>query len=574
MYCGLLGGSPLSNVVVNADDFGLSVSVTDGILEGIDAGVVTDVSLMANGQAFEYAVSELNKRGIRAVGVHLCVVDGERPISPPGEIAALLVGDFFPMSARPFKLFLNVLFRRGSTAKALRIEFMRQIETIQSAGLEISHLDSHQHVHLFPVISRIAVECCRRYGIRFVRVPVSSDWRPVALALRFLGYRLRVLISRAGLTPVDAIGYDSTGANTVATLSNHLEHLSKIEMGELVVHPGFSDDSTRSRYAHWRCTDWEGELNALKACKLKLTQGIIQLTTYAKAGGAEMISCPLCGTDSVSVKFVLGRHRVVRCDACSLLYNMDFLASGSAEEVFSAQYYRDVQRAGFAHIWDKKVADPSAKIYQAGLNAAEAALGGAGRVLDVGCAFGAFLGLAKFRGWNVQGVELSPYSSEIAREQRGFDVFSGSLLDATFDNQSFDLITFWDVLEHTTNAFQQLRRASDLLRPGGILLLTTDNYKSLISMLGVFIYMVTAGKLTYPMERFFLPYNSCYFTRADFTETLKGLGLKIILDKGIDHPIDRINLNVKERLMLRALYRAGDILNLNSQFMLLAQKVV
>jgi 2-polyprenyl-3-methyl-5-hydroxy-6-metoxy-1,4-benzoquinol methylase len=101
-----------------------------------------------------------------------------------------------------------------------------------------------------------------------------------------------------------------------------------------------------------------------------------------------------------------------------------------------------------------------------------------GRLLDIGCAAGTFmLGMAA-RGWATAGVELSDSVAEIARSRHGLDVFSGTLEEAGFADESFDAVSMWDVLEHLHDPAATLAEIHRILRPGGLLLIRVPNLDS------------------------------------------------------------------------------------------------
>jgi SAM-dependent methyltransferase len=102
-----------------------------------------------------------------------------------------------------------------------------------------------------------------------------------------------------------------------------------------------------------------------------------------------------------------------------------------------------------------------------------------GRALDVGCATGTFLAGLQRAGWQVQGVEINQGVAEYARRQAGLDVFAGDLLEAGYPAGSFDLVSFWDVLEHLPNPREILREAYRITRSSGMLLLSLPNPSSL-----------------------------------------------------------------------------------------------
>lgn len=94
------------------------------------------------------------------------------------------------------------------------------------------------------------------------------------------------------------------------------------------------------------------------------------------------------------------------------------------------------------------------------------------RILDIGCAGGAFPKAAKDLGFNPTGIEPSRWMCEFARKEYGVDVRQGMLEEQDFGMERFDVVTLWDVLEHVANPGKTLERVFDLLRPGGLLILT------------------------------------------------------------------------------------------------------
>ena len=93
-----------------------------------------------------------------------------------------------------------------------------------------------------------------------------------------------------------------------------------------------------------------------------------------------------------------------------------------------------------------------------------------GRLLDVGCATGNYLVEAQKAGWNVKGVEIQADAASYARQRFNLDVFTGDLLDNPFPSNTFDVITMWDVLEHTHNPLAILQEAHQLLTQNGVVI--------------------------------------------------------------------------------------------------------
>jgi 2-polyprenyl-3-methyl-5-hydroxy-6-metoxy-1,4-benzoquinol methylase len=113
-----------------------------------------------------------------------------------------------------------------------------------------------------------------------------------------------------------------------------------------------------------------------------------------------------------------------------------------------------------------------------GIKDIEKLSGAKGRLLDVGCAVGQFLLLAKKCGWNVRGIELNKEEMSYCR-RLGLDVIDRLLDDGTFANEEFDAVTLWEVLEHVMDPRAVLKNANRILKKGGALLIVVPNVDSL-----------------------------------------------------------------------------------------------
>ncbi len=101
-----------------------------------------------------------------------------------------------------------------------------------------------------------------------------------------------------------------------------------------------------------------------------------------------------------------------------------------------------------------------------------------GDLLDIGCSTGIFLNEMAKSGWDVTGVEPISTAADQARKNYRLSVFEGTLQEIPLEENSFDVVTFWDVLEHTFSPLDQLKKTAQLLRPGGHLFLSVPNWKS------------------------------------------------------------------------------------------------
>src|SRR5271156_5856781 len=159
-------------LIINADDFGLTAGVNRGIVEAHNDGVVSSATLMANGPRFEDAVALARSTPSLSVGCHVVLVDGT-PVSPPAAVDTLLA----IRSAEPDKFYssLSAFAARamlgGFDRDQLVAEVTAQIRKIQSAGLQVTHLDTHKHAHIFPEILSALLRAARICGVRAIRNP-------------------------------------------------------------------------------------------------------------------------------------------------------------------------------------------------------------------------------------------------------------------------------------------------------------------------------------------------------------------------------------------------------------------
>lgn len=152
-------------VIVNADDYGFSAGVTEGILRAHREGLVTSTTVAANMPAAEAAVGRLAEAPGLGVGVHLNVSQGP-PLSKEGR--AMLAGEDGQMNRTAAGVILTAICCPWKII-AMRAEFEAQIRWVLDHGIVPTHLDSHRHAHAYPDIFECVTGLARQYNIRFVR---------------------------------------------------------------------------------------------------------------------------------------------------------------------------------------------------------------------------------------------------------------------------------------------------------------------------------------------------------------------------------------------------------------------
>jgi predicted glycoside hydrolase/deacetylase ChbG (UPF0249 family) len=249
-------------LIVNADDFGLTVGISKGIVEAARRGVVTSTSVLVLGSAFRESLALLDEAPGLGVGVHLAAVGEDPPLLSAAEIPTLVDRrGHLPISWRSFLVQLQAgRIDPDDVAK----EFGAQVDAARSAGIEPTHVDTHQHLHLWPAISDAVITVAQHAGIRAVRVPRSAGRGPKAVGINRLAQILSRKAGEAGLEyPAWAAGLDEAGRMHGARLDAALRMLSSRsgDVLELSAHPGIPDDVGRYRWSY----SWAEELRALSS---------------------------------------------------------------------------------------------------------------------------------------------------------------------------------------------------------------------------------------------------------------------------------------------------------------------
>ena len=236
----------MRRLIINADDFGLTSGVNRGILQSHQNGLVTSATLMACGGKFAEAANLAAQAPRLSIGCHVVLVDGT-PVSDPDSISTLVVNSRFRDRLTNFAL----LAAGGRLdPEQIEAEVTAQIRKLQSAGVNVSHLDSHKHTHMFPVVLKGILRAAKACGVGAIRNPfeplifaTARHWKrqfQLRLMRRFRA-SFRAALEEVGVvTPDGCIGIAATGGLTAQTFRGLIEHLPE-GTWEFVSHPGYND---------------------------------------------------------------------------------------------------------------------------------------------------------------------------------------------------------------------------------------------------------------------------------------------------------------------------------------------
>ena len=264
-------------LVVNADDFGFTRDVNQGIIEAHQQGILTATTLMANGDAFDDAVRLARENPALDVGAHLVLIGGGALATP---------GSALPRTVPRF------LAAIASRRIHIYDELAAQVRRILDAGLAPTHMDTHKHTHLAPAVLDAVARVAEEFGIPWVRRPFDlpltaarggAPWLKHAISgsLGLQRARFHRVLARHHCRTTDHFaGFQITGRFRTGELVALIRTLPEGST-ELMCHPGRATSElqrARTRLKESR----EQELAALIAPETRraLAESGVELVNY------------------------------------------------------------------------------------------------------------------------------------------------------------------------------------------------------------------------------------------------------------------------------------------------------
>ncbi len=261
----------MKKLIINADDFGLTEGINNGIIDGFKKGVIKDISLIADSNAYEHAVGLAKKNDIKNIGAHIVLSEETDP--------------YRKYYRFPWRYFLGAV-----SDKDIYSNVKNQISKIKNSGFDITHVNSHQHIHIAPRILKIFVQLAKKFDIRFIRFPYEakifnfSDFKNIlrVFSLRSMCTLSKSALIKSGIKYNDYFyGHFYSGRLNREKLSQVLSDI-KEGVTELCCHPGYLTDDIRLKYIwHHNC---ESELMALSDPRFleEVKKNNIELLSHAQ----------------------------------------------------------------------------------------------------------------------------------------------------------------------------------------------------------------------------------------------------------------------------------------------------
>ncbi len=218
--------------------------------------------------------------------------------------------------------------------------------------------------------------------------------------------------------------------------------------------------------------------------------------------------CYICDSNKIKELYKLKSCKVYKCRNCGLRFTLT-----SKKHSYEEDYFTKEQKPYFDEINKSKI-----EIFKAWLKEIEKHIK-PGKILDVGCATGEFLSIAKKQGWDCYGIDVSKYAVEQARKKFKVNARAGELIGA-YEKDFFDVVFMSFIIEHTDNPAEIVKEASKILKKHGIIFISTINEESLLNNVADLIYKLSFGLIKKPVELLHPHQHLTHFSEKDLRKVL------------------------------------------------------
>jgi SAM-dependent methyltransferase len=235
--------------------------------------------------------------------------------------------------------------------------------------------------------------------------------------------------------------------------------------------------------------------------------------------------CPVCSESKVHVTYNFGQFDVMRCGGCATAWRSNMYTRDDIVEMYVEEPYEEHPFFSYDSNGEAIERVPRFRRFAKATEILEAETG-VGRLLDVGCGAGTYMSIAKARGWEVEGVELSP---ALSKQARSFGrVTTAAFEDLPPPHDLYDALTMWDVIEHVLDPLAWIEKARSFVRPGGVVLACTPDEDSLLARVGKGIYTGSRKHVSGPALALHPRYHTFFFSRRSLSDLFARAGMEVV----------------------------------------------
>jgi SAM-dependent methyltransferase len=285
--------------------------------------------------------------------------------------------------------------------------------------------------------------------------------------------------------------------------------------------------------------------------------------------------CPICGDTNPRQRYQITRFEVLECPACTQIFLYPLPSEEEIGQMFSELYTTGggsvpELKSYYGFCYEDAPDNPLVQTYEAYLDQIEVHKS-PGSILDIGCGTGLFLSVARRRGWEPFGIDASEEATRHASEHFGLDPWVGEFADFSSEDRKFDVITGWDIIEHTREPVKLLETMRSSLAPDGIVALSTPNQKSILDLLAGAFYRLSGGLHTSSLEKFYIEQHFLYFTPDTLGRSLSRANLDIVEMSKELTDLRRLTLSPPIRLVLEGMFVMARALGLENRIFTIAR---
>lgn len=193
------------------------------------------------------------------------------------------------------------------------------------------------------------------------------------------------------------------------------------------------------------------------------------------------MKCNLCKSERFELCFSYGRYSLVKCKNCNLKFLDPLPNITDIKKLYSNDYYFSPNSNLYGYSDYKSDVELIVLTATDRYNKLKSFIGKSTKLklLDVGCAYGYYIDIARLYGWEVYGIEINETCVDEAINKFKLDVRKGTLEDQSFFSEAFDVVTGWDIIEHLLDPNKFLQEVNRVIKPGGYVVFTTPDVGSI-----------------------------------------------------------------------------------------------